>query len=270
MRLRLSAFHRWSYLERLGATNGIRAERVLAQSSWLESRQDSIKRLAIVSGQSRETLLHAIPQLGQEPGPFLTDHPDFSVNAPCRLCVARRTGSYSHFSRVSVWSSRFHDQVCLRHKIWTGRSAENYMQQVDVTDLPDVLQAQRRHYRLLRKHGHVVLSACFEHCSDLWDAVVRRGYRPATAAAVSASWASAIPKSGTPAATSPSIPRSSRPPRSTPPLTGGSSRAPRTADTSTSGPSSSASCHRNGSFGGAASRGSSKNWETPLYASRTP
>lgn len=52
------------------------------------------------------------------------------------------------------------------------------MQQVDVTDLPDVIQAQRRHYRLLRKHGHVVLSACFEHCSDLWDAVVRRGYRP--------------------------------------------------------------------------------------------
>ncbi|WP_211831505.1 MULTISPECIES: hypothetical protein [Streptomyces violaceusniger group] len=151
---------------------------MLAQSSWLESRQDSIKRLAIVSGQSRETLLHAIPQLGQEPGPFLTDHPDFSVNAPCRLRVARRTGSYSHFSRVSVWSSRFHDQVCLRHKIWTGRSAENYMQQVDVTDLPDVLQAQRRHYRLLRKHGHVVPSACFEHCSDLWDAVVRRGYRP--------------------------------------------------------------------------------------------
>lgn len=167
-----------SYLERLGATNGIRAERVLAQSSWLESRQDYIERLAIVSGQSRETLLHAIPQLGQEHWPFLADRPDFSVNAPCRLCVARRTGSYSHFSRVSVWSSRFHDQVCLRHKIWTGRSAENYIQQVDVTDLPDVIQAQRRHYRLLRRHGHVVLSACFEHCSDLWDAVVRRGYRP--------------------------------------------------------------------------------------------
>jgi hypothetical protein len=99
-----------SYLERLGATNGIRAERVLAQSSWLESRQDYIERLAIVSGQSCETLLHAIPQLGQEHWPFLADRPDFSVNAPCRLCVARRTGCYSHFSRVSVWSSRFHDQ----------------------------------------------------------------------------------------------------------------------------------------------------------------
>ncbi|AQW48286.1 hypothetical protein ACIQPP_50610 [Streptomyces violaceusniger] len=167
-----------SYLERMGAANGIQAQKVLAQSSWLESQQDYAERLAIVSGQPRETLLNAIPQLRQGSWPLLSDRPDFSVNIPCRLCVARRTGSYSYFSTVSAWSSRFHDQVCLRHKIWTGRSVENYMQQVDVTDLPDVIQAQRRHYRLLRRHGHVVLSACFEHCSDRWDAVVRRGYRP--------------------------------------------------------------------------------------------
>ncbi|MGW8887289.1 hypothetical protein [Streptomyces sp. NPDC055749] len=167
-----------SYLERLGTTNRILARRVLAQSSWLESRQDYIARLAIASGQSCDTLLHAIPQLGQEPQPFLADRPDLSVSTPCRLCVARRIGDYSVFSPVSAWSSHFHDQVCLQHKIWIGRSAENFMQQVDVTALPDVIQAQRRHYRLLRKHGHAVLNACYEHCSELWDAVVRRGYRP--------------------------------------------------------------------------------------------
>jgi hypothetical protein len=167
-----------SYLKRLGDGNKVLVQRLLDQSFWVKSQQDFTDRLAIASGQPRESLLLALPLLGQHTGPFLLGRPDRSPALACRLCVARRTGSYDLARPVTAWKSHLHDHVCLRHKLWIGKAVDYYHQQVDLSRLPDVVHAQRRHYRLLRRHGHVVLDACYEHCSALWEAVVTRGYRP--------------------------------------------------------------------------------------------
>ncbi|MEU9158429.1 hypothetical protein AB0D59_49880 [Streptomyces sp. NPDC048417] len=166
-----------SYLKRLGDKNKVLVQRLLNQSHWLNSQQDYIDRLAIASGQPRASLVRAIPLLGQQTGPFVPGRPDRSPALACRHCVARRTGNYTLVSPVTAWKSHFHDHVCPRHKLWIGKAVAYYHQQTDLSGLPDVVDAQRRHYRLLRRYGHTVLDACYEHCSTLWAAVLTRGYR---------------------------------------------------------------------------------------------
>ncbi|MGQ4485358.1 hypothetical protein LRE75_35325 [Streptomyces sp. 372A] len=166
-----------SYLRRLGEANGVIPGRALAQSSWLESRQDYIGRLSMASGQSRESLLQAIPYLGQQPKIFHPSRPDFLPGVPCHLCVARRTGTYNRIHQVTAWRSRFHHQVCLRHRLWIGEPAGHYQIQADLTGLPDVLHAQRRHHRLLHKYGPVVLATCYERGAKLWHDLSSRSFR---------------------------------------------------------------------------------------------
>ncbi|MEV7190701.1 TniQ family protein [Streptomyces sp. NPDC093510] len=166
-----------SYLHRLAEANGIRPQRALAQSYWLESRQSYIDRLSVASGQPPESLMRAIPNLGQK---SMTNHPqrpDFFPGVPCRLCVARRTGSYDRNRQVTAWRSRFHDQVCLRHRLWIGQPAGHYLIQADLSDLPDVLHAQQRHHRLLHEHGPAVLSKCYEYGAALWTELAGRSFR---------------------------------------------------------------------------------------------
>lgn len=166
-----------SYLRRLGEANRILPQRTLTQSHWLDSRQDYIDRLSMASGQSRESLLRAIPYLGQQPKMHHPYRPDFFPGVPCRRCVAQRTGSYNRIHQITAWRSRFHDQICLRHRLWIGQPPGNYQIQADLTDLPDVLQAQRRHQRLLHEHGPTVLSTCYEHGATLWNELTGRSFR---------------------------------------------------------------------------------------------
>ena len=45
-----------------------------------------------------------------------------------------------------------HLTVCRRHRLWIGPSARTHAGQLDVSPLPEILRAQRRHLAQLRHH----------------------------------------------------------------------------------------------------------------------
>lgn len=158
-----------SYLWRLSQTNKIPVQRLSSPSQWLLSRRDYVSRLSIVSGQPRDSLLRAIPHLGET-----EQRPRQRARYACRRCVAQRTGTTNH----SVWSwMTCHDQVCVPHRLWIGRAVDSPAGQLDLTDLPKVVRAQRRHYRLLRRHGSLMMDACYRFGSEFWHNLFQRGYR---------------------------------------------------------------------------------------------
>lgn len=163
---------RRSYLRRLAWANGISANMLTAPSTWLSPHRDFVAYLSTISGQPRESLLRAIPLLDDAPRPL---HPAMASGRPCRLCVARRTGQPD--SSLIAWRSQFHDQVCLRHHRWLGHPDNPFLLQADLRPIPDVVQAFRRHRRLLHRHGPALLDACYEHCSHLWRACLSTGLR---------------------------------------------------------------------------------------------
>jgi hypothetical protein len=138
---------------------------------------DPIAQLSALSGQPRAAIEYAIPRWNWKTQQWNVSQGPLAATPrwACRRCVTRRTGN--PHQDVMVWMSKHHDQVCILHRLWIGRAVENPARQLDLTDLPEVVQAQRRHYRLLRRHGPVVIGACYEHCSAFWHSLFQRGYR---------------------------------------------------------------------------------------------
>jgi hypothetical protein len=77
---------------------------------------------------------------------------------PCRFCAARRGAPPTRrvdpdwVLEPEVWLS-VEDNVCLRHQVWIGPDADSYDQQLDLRALPEIVQAQTRHRRLIRRRG---------------------------------------------------------------------------------------------------------------------
>jgi hypothetical protein len=67
----------------------------------------------------------------------------------CYRCAARR----SAFIFAVIWQPA-EVTICPSHLIWLGPLVRAHRgAQYDVRDMPDILHAQRRHYRLARRHG---------------------------------------------------------------------------------------------------------------------
>lgn len=164
-----------SFLDRLATANAMPVQRLQRPSHWLESRLDPVGRLSVLSGQPRTSIQYAIPRWERQAwnipqGPFAV-----TPRWACRRCVARRTGSTGQ--GVMVWMSRHHDQVCISHRLWIGRAVEAPANQLDLADLPEIVAAQKRHYRLLRRYGPDVVNVCYEQTSRFWSTVMQHGYR---------------------------------------------------------------------------------------------
>ncbi|WP_241266639.1 hypothetical protein [Streptomyces scabichelini] len=164
-----------SFLSRLAAANATPVQRLQRPSLWLTSRLDPIDQLSVLSGQSRTTIQYAIPRWENKSWNVSNGPPALTPRWACRRCVARRTGNPQQ--DVMVWMSKHHDQVCIPHRLWIGRAVDSAARQYDLADLPEVVQAQRRHYRLLRRYGPAVIAACYERCSTFWHSLFQRGYR---------------------------------------------------------------------------------------------
>lgn len=166
-----------SYWGRLAKANRVSLTRLRSPSRWLESRLTSLDALSILSGQRRQSLLKAIPDLPVDDGsgrlvdPLMPD--DVDARWACRCCVASRTGATFP---ARVWAS-IHEQVCIRHKLWIGDNVMAPEQQLDLTRTPDIVHAQHRHWRLLRRYGPGVLDICQDAGSDLWRGLSHRHYR---------------------------------------------------------------------------------------------
>ncbi|MCZ7459475.1 hypothetical protein [Streptomyces sp. WMMC940] len=164
-----------SFLARLAAANAMPIQRIQRPSHWLASRLDPIGQLSVLSGQTRTAIEYAIPRW--EPQAWNVPKGSFEATPrwACRRCVARRTGNQDQ--GVMIWMSKHHDQVCLPHRLWIGRAVEAPAYQFDLADLPEIVAAQRRHYRLLRRYGPHVLNTCYEQSSRFWHTLLRHGYR---------------------------------------------------------------------------------------------
>jgi hypothetical protein len=65
----------------------------------------------------------------------------------CRRCTARRA-----ITRPVACHLPPHLTICRRHQLWTGPSARTHAGQLDISPLPEILRAQRRHLAQLHHH----------------------------------------------------------------------------------------------------------------------
>ena len=144
-----------SFLGRLAAANQISLDALLdilpswfrIKTRWHDDRwqheqltawaDDAAACLAVVSGSTIAGINNALPAFGGKRG-----HPVRAVTA-CRLCTAARRIRQP----VPVHLPACH-QVCLRHGIWLSGPGTP---QFSVRGCPDILDAERRARRLLRR-----------------------------------------------------------------------------------------------------------------------
>jgi hypothetical protein len=163
-----------SYIERLAMANRMipadLREHVTGPHPLRPGHRGLPQALAQVSRQPLHRLLLALPDLRT---PELTArlpppcrhrlHPGWKVQPACTLCLAAKGVRYArHWVPPGT-------RVCLRHSRWTG----SHGQQFDITPLPQIARAQRRHHRLILRHGWKPVAQAMDGASRIcwtwWD-----------------------------------------------------------------------------------------------------
>lgn len=160
-----------SFLHRLAVANHISAldlDTHLAEPRQPRTRLSSPRPewLSIASGWPPSLLAQRLrwPAAGQR-----TTRP----MPACRRCMARR----GVFEPVRI-HRRSHIHVCLTHQLWIGSGADRPESQVDLSPLPEVIKAQRRHSRLVRRHGAPATHAAYTDASHILTRWTERGDWP--------------------------------------------------------------------------------------------
>ena len=91
----------------------------------------------------------------------------------CRFCTVRRG-----ITNPVVISAGDHQQVCRRHRRWLARRGDPVGEQFDLSAVPDVLTANRRHRRLLHQHGPAEMRAVFGTAAHILFRWTARGNWP--------------------------------------------------------------------------------------------
>jgi hypothetical protein len=158
-----------SYIYRLAVANKIHPADLQAHlAGRREHGPVTLDALAATTGRLQRSLAYALPELRPgtllRAGPVLPGHVRRTV---CWRCAARRDA----FPYAIVWQPA-EACICPAHRIWLGSAAyPRHRGQYDVGDLPEILQAQQRHYRLARRHGRqAAIDALAEaaHITALW------------------------------------------------------------------------------------------------------
>lgn len=157
-----------SYLNRLAALHGLPPREIWDQVSTRRpgtTRRDvATDRLAAVSGRHAQHLAHAMPELS-DPTPDWTAW-RHQTQPGCPRCDARHEGG--QVTRLLP----HHRYVCTRHSYWIGPPDAGQPATPLGWQLADIVSAQRRHLRLVRRHGFAsaydaVLTG-FLICGHLW------------------------------------------------------------------------------------------------------
>lgn len=157
-----------SYLARLANLHGMAPrelwEPISAPRSGTMRRDVLVDRLAVLTGRAPSHLAGALPELRDPP-------PDWAAwrhqpQPGCPRCDARHDGGA--VTRLLP----HHRYACTRHRYWIGPPDAGQPTTALGDDLDDVVHAQRRHLRLLRRHGpamsfDAVLTG-FLICGHLW------------------------------------------------------------------------------------------------------
>jgi hypothetical protein len=111
-----------------------------------QRKQHQQERLAAAAGQP----LARIARLyWDDPGLYLRDPGRFRrmLRPACRRCTARRGIAGPVACRLPP-----HQTLCRRHRLWTGPAARTHAAQLDISQLPEILRAQRCHLAQLHHH----------------------------------------------------------------------------------------------------------------------
>jgi hypothetical protein len=161
-----------SYLARMAKANRVDPEtlrRYIAGDS--DPRVLPVAQVAAVAGVPAPTLERAIADLDSAaPARTSNDSYHWTVDVctrvigwACHLCAFARGAS----GPVMCWKPA-EEMVCLRHLRWTG--SDDPLQPA-LDRQPDIVEAQRRHRRLVRRHGREEVTAGTEvagHICHKW------------------------------------------------------------------------------------------------------
>jgi hypothetical protein len=143
-----------SYLNRLADANRLKLATLAGllglSRRWRRDHDNAddwthqtINRLAVLAGHPAAALIHALPALPDHMTPQPTGPAVLAVGAACHRCMIR------HGIRGLVVRRAFsHECVCLRHHCWLGGTRQHLL-----GDFPDILHANKRHRRVLRRAG---------------------------------------------------------------------------------------------------------------------
>ncbi|CAM5511108.1 TniQ family protein [Streptomyces canarius] len=163
-----------SYVSRLAAANRISH---LALHEHINNRHrihpaplPLLDAVSDLSGHPRDRLLKALPDLRSPdntrnlPVSLQLLDEGWQVQASCTLCLAAK----GVFIQARRWV-RNSTRLCLRHGRWT----DTYHAQFDIRPLPEIIQAQRDHYRPVREHGWqtvvIAMREATDWCWRWWD-----------------------------------------------------------------------------------------------------
>jgi TniQ protein len=135
-----------SYLTRLADANHLPLPYLRASLGMTRTNRPDLDQLAALTGHPAQRLTDML--IGTAPPPGRTKMSPLPAGRPaCRRCLAAR-GIHADVDQVAP-----DQRVCARHRRWLGGPTEGTVEQYDLTQLPLVVNAQRRHHRLLRAHG---------------------------------------------------------------------------------------------------------------------
>ncbi|KUN69920.1 hypothetical protein AQJ46_19415 [Streptomyces canus] len=162
-----------SYRRRLAAANQTEFRAMRNPSRWLQCPLNELERLELISSQPRTTLLRALPELRHHAPDIVPPLETFIVNhrPACDLCAWR---SGSNGQPIHVYSRGFHDNVCTRHRCWLSYGHANDSKQIDLSQAPEIVQAQILLDQLERRHGASVFPDCYRLCERFWREVDNR------------------------------------------------------------------------------------------------
>jgi hypothetical protein len=158
-----------SYVTRLATLHGINVNTLWTRATVREAsggvrRQVVPEYLAALTGRTPSELAGALPELHGKP--FGLDCYRPKPQAGCHRCDAKHPGG--RITRLLP----HHTYVCLRHRTWIGPPDVD-RPAADLANLPAIVHAQRRHHRLIHRHGwqntyDAVLTG-FLICGHFWD-----------------------------------------------------------------------------------------------------
>ena len=140
---RLADANHLEFLELTAALDDTAAITLRGPRGWKQHQQE---RLATAASQP----LARIARLyWPDPRHYLRDPEGFrrTLRPACRCCAAR----YGITKPVACYLPP-HQTVCRRHRLWIGPSARSHADQLDVSQLPGILHAQRHHRQLAQAH----------------------------------------------------------------------------------------------------------------------
>ena len=132
-------------------------------------KQHQRERLATAAGQP----LARIARLyWDDPGDYLRDPEGFRqlLRPACRRCTARRGVAGPVACRLPP-----HLTVCRRHRLWIGPSARTHACQLDISQLPEILRAQRHHLAQLHRHQWQEVDAAISDATRTIHRALRAG-----------------------------------------------------------------------------------------------